>query len=67
MIFASNLKIYRTISKLTQKELGARLGVSAGIICMLERGQLIPRLDMTEQIAKFFGVTISELVETAKR
>ncbi len=65
--FANNLKIYRNIRRLTQPELGKKLGVSTGIVCMMERGQLQPKLGMVLRLVELFDITIEELVMVEKK
>lgn len=47
---------------LTQQSLGARIGVSAAVVCGWENGEVMPRVRLLRGIASALGVTIEELV-----
>lgn len=46
---------------LTQKDLGARLGVSRQAINAIETGKFDPSIWLAYDLARLFGVTIEEL------
>ena len=49
---------------LSQREVGAKLGISDSAVCLWERedGGSLPRTSMLPEIAKLYGVTIDELL-----
>ena len=60
--FKDNLKELRLEKKLGQIELANALGVSKGIISLWENGLREPNMYSLIMIAKFFNVSIDELV-----
>lgn len=67
MDFGSQLKKYRKAKKMTQVDLGSRVGLSGQVISNLERGYttgLSP--EMIQNIASVLDVSISELTSEAK-
>lgn len=48
---------------LTQKELGARVGVSRQAINAVETGKFDPSIHLAYELAQLFGVTIEELFD----
>lgn len=60
MIF--KIKEARQIAKLTQKELAARIGVSAGTLSDYENGNHDPKSDYLSKIADECGVTVDFLL-----
>lgn len=63
MSFADNLKYLRKVRGLTQKQLGQELNVALSTIGMWETGSRRPDLNTTMTVAKYFGVTVSDLIE----
>ena len=61
--FSVNFKKLREQSKLSQKELGAALGLSRSAVGMYEQGKRIPDLETLERIADYFNISISELTK----
>lgn len=59
--FHKVLKLLRKEDKLTQIELGKRLGLSGSAISMYERGEREPELEVLELIADYFNVSIDYL------
>ena len=59
--FASMLKYLREREKLSQRELAAKLGMSASAIGMYESGKRQPRHEDEECIADFFNVDLNTL------
>lgn len=53
------LKELRKEKGLTQKELGAAIGISEVMIGQYERGVRTPKIEMREKIANAFGVTLN--------
>ena len=63
-ILAKKLKAYRIKQGLSQKELARQIGASTDTIGLIERQKVKPRLDTMEKIAEYFGVTLSDLLDT---
>lgn len=59
--FSSMLKYFREREGLSQRELAAKLNMSASAICMYETGKRQPRFEDEECIADFFNVDINTL------
>ena len=62
MHFAENLQKLRKQKGLTQEELAAALFVSRTAVSKWESGRGYPNIDSLKAIAKFFSVTIDELL-----
>ena len=62
-IFARNLKRHLEVSKKSQKEAAAYVGVSTGTFCDWVKGRIYPRMDKVQLLAKYFGISKSDLVE----
>lgn len=60
--FKENLKDLRTEKKLGQVELAKAIEVSKGIISLWENGLREPNMSSLVKLAKFFEVSIDELV-----
>ena len=60
--FKDNLKELRLEKKLGQVELAKAIGVSKGVISLWENGLREPNMHSLILLAKFFGVSIDELV-----
>lgn len=56
------LRLLRKQKKLTQKELGAFLGLSAEHICRIEKGKCKPGQKTLYKMAAFFGCTVEYLL-----
>ncbi len=63
-ILAKKLKAYRIKQGLSQKELARQIGASTDTIGLIERQKVKPRLDTMEKIAEYFGITLSDLLDT---
>ncbi len=61
-IFGKNLKELRLNFKLSQRQLGKKLGVCNQTISFWETGAREPDLDMLKKIALFFSVSCDELL-----
>lgn len=57
-----NIRRYRRERKLTQKQLSSVLFVSYQAISAWERGQSFPDLPNAIRLARFFGITLDQLV-----
>jgi len=62
MTFAEKLKAARLRSGVSQERLAAQFGVTKRTIINYENGQTLPPVNLLPKIAKFFGVTIGELI-----
>ena len=60
--FKENLKELRLEKKMGQVELAKALGVSKGVISLWENGLREPNMYSLIVLAKFFGVSIDELI-----
>ena len=60
--FKDNLKELRIEKKLGQVELANAIGVSKGVISLWENGLREPNMYSLILLAKYFGVSIDELV-----
>ena len=61
-LFKDNLKMLRQEKGLGQVELAKALGVSKGIVSLWENGLREPNLYSLITLAKFFDISIDELV-----
>lgn len=66
MEFNEKLKELRTKRGLTQEELAEKLYVSRTAISKWESGRGYPSIDSLKEIAKFFSVTIDELLSSGE-
>ncbi|WP_432408425.1 helix-turn-helix domain-containing protein [Wukongibacter sp. M2B1] len=55
------LRELRRERKLTQRELGEKIGISMSSIAMYETGDRIPSLKKAKKIAKFFQIPLEEI------
>lgn len=62
-IFAKNLKFYVIKSGKTQSKIASDLGVSKGTFSDWTAGRSHPRMDRVQQLAEYFGISKSQLVE----
>lgn len=60
--FGDNLRNLRKGRNLTQKELGAKVGLSKAVVSKYENGLGFPTFDTLVLIAQFFGVTTDYLL-----
>lgn len=65
--FARNLAHYRKALGLTQSELAEKLNYSDKSISKWERGDGLPDLAVTAQIAEIFGLTVNDLIAEKPR
>ncbi|MCK9519284.1 MAG: helix-turn-helix domain-containing protein [Dehalococcoidia bacterium] len=63
----SNIRLIRVTLKLSQGEVGRRVGVTKGFISQLERGQTSTTPEMLAKIAKALGVPLFVLFEEPMR
>lgn len=63
-VLAKKLRVYRYKKDLSQEELAKQVGVSKETIGNIERQKIKPSLDTMEKIAEYFGITLSDLLDT---
>lgn len=61
-----NIKKLRTRAKMTQWELGERLGVSASAIGMYEQGRREPDSKILMKLSKIFSVSVDEIMGSSE-
>lgn len=61
-IFAERLRELRRSRGLTQKELGAKIGLSKAVVSKYETGIGCPSFDVLIRIAQYFGVSTDYLL-----
>lgn len=66
-IFAKNLKFYVIRSGRTQSQIAADLSVSKGTFSDWVSGRSHPRMGRVQQIAEYFGINKSDLLENGSR
>lgn len=60
-IFKENVRFLRIKAKLTQRTLADNLGCSNAMICDIEKGRSIPKMDFVINFCNFFGVDMNDL------
>ena len=63
--FGENFKKLRKSRNLTQKEMGAKIGLSKAVVSKYENGIGYPTYDVLIRIAQYFGVTTDYLLGVA--
>ena len=66
-VFAKNLKHYMSMSGKSRKEVCEALGYSYFTFSDWVNGKKMPRMDKVEQLAKYFGIAKSDLIEETKK
>lgn len=66
MNFGDKLKSLRTAQKMTQQQLGERIGVAKSIVSYYESGDRYPSYDVLVRIAHVFHTTTDYLLDIAK-
>ena len=64
--FGENLKHLRKGRELTQKDFGAKVGLSKAVVSKYENGMGYPSFDVLVRIAQYFGVTSDDLLGVAR-
>lgn len=64
--FGEQLKTLRKAQNLTQRELGAQLGLSKAVVSKYENGMGYPSFDVLVRIAQYFGVTTDYMLGIAR-
>ena len=62
-IFSRNLKYQMDIKGKTRQDISDALGISYFTVTSWVNGTKYPRMNKVEQLAKYFGILISDLVE----
>lgn len=62
-VFAENLLFYIERAGKTQKELADMLGIATSTFNSWVKAQKYPRIDKIEQLANYFGIQKSDLIE----
>ena len=62
-IFAYNLNYYMSSNGKSRKDVADAIGVSYFTFTDWVKGKKYPRMNRVEQLAKYFGIKISDLVE----
>ena len=57
-----NLKLMRTKRRMTQQELGERIGSNRKVICSYETGWRYPRRDVLEKLANALECEVKDIV-----
>lgn len=60
--YGEALKYQREIANLTQPELAKQIGTSQANISRWEHGEVIPNIDFCVKLAKFYEVSLNELL-----
>lgn len=66
-VFAKNLQKYMDMNGKSRREVCQALGYSYFTFSDWVNGKKMPRMDKVEQLAKYFGVAKSDLIEEAKK
>lgn len=65
-VFARNLKKYMELNRKSRREVCAALGYSYFTFSDWVNGKKMPRMDKVEQLANYFGILKSDLIEEKK-
>lgn len=65
-VFAKNLKKYMELNGKSRREVCAALGYSYFTFSDWVNGKKMPRMDKVEQLANYFGILKSDLIEEKK-
>lgn len=65
-IFSANLKKYMALNGKSRKEVCEALGYSYFTFSDWVNGKKMPRMDKVEQLANYFGILKSDLIENKK-
>lgn len=63
VVFAKNVRKYRKIMGLKQKQLAQKIDVSSTSMNAYEKGNSMPALDTLIKMSRLFGATVESLVE----
>ena len=62
LLFAQNLKMLRKSQKLSQQQIAEKTGIARSMISDYENGKKEPTLSVLDKLAKYFNLTLEELV-----
>ena len=62
ILFAQNLKMLRKSQKLSQQQIAEKTGIARSMISDYENGKKEPTLSVLDKLAKYFNLTLEELV-----
>ena len=62
-LLAHNLKFYRKHAKLSQEDLGLKIGADQAYISRIEAGQLNPTIETLAELASALGVEVGSLLQ----
>lgn len=60
---AENIKYYRKQMGMTQSQLAKKLNGKKSLVCNYEKGYSTPDILTVCKLAKFFNITVDELIE----
>ena len=66
-IFSNNLKYQMELHGKSRQDISAALGISYFTITSWVNGTKYPRMDKVEQLANYFGIKKSDLIEETKK
>jgi transcriptional regulator with XRE-family HTH domain len=66
-VFSQNLKKYMALNGKSRKEVCEALGYSYFTFSDWVNGKKMPRMDKVEQLASYFGIKKSDLIEETKK
>ena len=67
VVFSENLKKYMALSGKSRKDICEALGYSYFTFSDWVTGKKMPRMDKVEQLANYFGILKSDLIEDSKK
>lgn len=50
-----NIKLYRKNQKMSQKDVGAKAGISESYYCLIEKGERTPSVTIAKRIGEVLG------------
>ncbi len=59
----SRLRVYRTMTNLTQEELAEKLGITRQTVIAIEKERYDPSLELAFKLSKFFRVSIEDIFQ----
>ena len=65
-IFAHNLKRIMALKDKNRRDISETLGISYFTVSDWVNGKKYPRMDKVEMLARYFGVSMSDLIESPK-
>ncbi|MCX6650072.1 MAG: helix-turn-helix transcriptional regulator [Methanomassiliicoccales archaeon] len=57
----NRLRVYRSMTNLTQRELAEKLGITRQTVLAIEKERYDPSLELTFKMARFFKVGIEDI------